>query len=66
MAKANYDLPNNKIEAVMKMTGSKSKREALIKAIDAFLDQKKREVLINSFGKFSLSWTRKGLQNYRK
>ena len=56
MAKANYDLPNDKIEEVMRISGAKSKREALLITLDSFLQRKKVEDLMGSFGKFPSAW----------
>ena len=65
MAKANYDLPNDKILEIMRLSGVKSKREALVLAIDAYIERKLIEELINSQGKFKLTWTQKSLRKYR-
>ena len=66
MAKANYDLPNEMIERVRKLSGARTKREALVVALQAYLQQKKLDELIHSYGKVSLRWTRKSLQKYRQ
>lgn len=65
MAKANYDLPNAKIEEVMKLSGAKTKREALVVAIESYLKRKRLESLLSAPGKVSLTWTRKALKAYR-
>lgn len=65
MAKANYDLPPETLEEVVKLSGAKSKREALVIAMEAYLKRKKIERLIQSYGKVSLEWTQKSLQKYR-
>ncbi len=65
MAKANYDLPNETLEEVVKLSGAKSKREALVIAMESYLKRKKLERLIQSYGKVSLSWTQKSLKKYR-
>jgi hypothetical protein len=66
MAKANYDLPVETLEEVMTLSQSKSKREAIIIALESYIKKKKLERLIDSYGKISLSWTRKSLEKYRK
>lgn len=66
MAKANYDLPNDKLEQVMKSAGAKTKREAIIIALDAFLKRKKIEELLAAEGKLPLTWTKKSLAKHRK
>lgn len=65
MSKANYDLPNDTIEEVMRLSGAKSKREALIVALEAYLKRKRLEALMNAEGKLSLNWTKKALSKYR-
>ena len=66
MSRANYDLPNEKIEEVMKLSGAKSKREALIIALESYLRRKHIEALINAPGKISLNWTKKSLAKFRE
>ncbi len=66
MPKANYDLPNEKIHEIIRLSGVKSKREALIVAIDSYLQRKRLEKLIRSYGKVSLSWTKKSLSRHRE
>ena len=66
MAKANYDLPNETIEEIMKLSGAKNKREALIIAMESYLNRKRIEELLQSYGKLSLNWTKKALKKYRK
>ena len=65
MAKANFDLPVETLEEVMKLSGAKSKREALVIAMESYLKRKQLEKLIQSFGKVSLAWTQKSLKAYR-
>lgn len=65
MAKANYDLPNEKIEQVMKLSGVKTKREALIITIESYLHRKKLEALIAARGKVQFTWKQKSLKKYR-
>lgn len=65
MAKANFDLPTATLEEVMKLSGAKSKREALVIAMESYLKRKKIEQLIQSYGKISLDWTQKTLKKYR-
>lgn len=65
MALANYDLPEDKLREVKKISGAKTKREALIIAMDDFIRRKKIEDLINLRGKIKLSWTPASLRKYR-
>jgi hypothetical protein len=66
MAKANYDLPNDVINRVRKLSNASSKREAIIVALESFLQQRRLEELIASYGKVSLQWTKKSLANFRR
>lgn len=65
MSKANYDLPDETIKEVMKVSGAKTKKEALILALEAYLVQKQLEMLIKSYGKMPLKWDQKTLKKYR-
>lgn len=65
MAKANYDLPEDKLQKVVRLSGAKSKKEAIILALDEFLKKKKAEKLISAYGKIPLKWTKKMLRDYR-
>ena len=65
MAKANYDLPNDKLAKVLRYSGARSKREAIVLALDAYLDKKKAEQLLAAYGKIPLTWTKRSLRNYR-
>ena len=65
MSKANYDLPDKTIKKVMKLSGAKTKREALVIAMETYLQKRKLESLIKSYGKLPLTWTQKKLKKYR-
>lgn len=65
MAKANYDLPEETLTRVKKLSGSKTKREAIITAMEDYIRRKKLEKLIHAEGKISLKWNKKSLKNYR-
>lgn len=65
MARANYDLPNEKLMQVVKAAGARSKREAIIIALDEYLKQKKREEIAEAYGKMPLTWTRRSLRKHR-
>ena len=65
MAQANYDLPDEKIEKIKKLAHVKTKREAIIIAIDEYLKKKEIEELIASYGKISIGWTQKTLKKFR-
>lgn len=65
MAKANYELPEDKLQKVIKESGAKSKREAIIIALDDYLAKKKAEALLKAYGKLPLKWTKSSLRKYR-
>lgn len=65
MSKANYDLPDEKLMRVIRLSGAKSKREAIIIALDEYLKKKKAEKLIQAYGKIPLSWDKRSLRSYR-
>lgn len=65
MSRANYDLPNDKLEKVVRSSGARSKREAIIIALDEYLKRKAREKLIGAYGAIRLRWTQKSLRRYR-
>jgi len=65
MSKANYDLPDDKLVKVVRSSGARSKREAIIIALDEYLKKKAAERLIQSYGKIPLKWTQKTLRKYR-
>jgi hypothetical protein len=66
MSKANFDLPMDILEKVVKAAGAKSKREAIIIALDAYLKRKQIEELLAAEGKLSLNWSKKSLAKHRK
>ncbi len=65
MAKANFDLPAETLQEVVKASGAKTKREALVIAMESYLKRKQVEELIRSYGKISLKWTQKSLEKLR-
>lgn len=65
MGKANYDLPDDKLARVVKLSKASSKREAILIALDEYLRKKALERLANSYGKIPLKWTRGSLKKYR-
>lgn len=65
MGRANYDLPDDKLDKVRRHAGARSKREAIIIALDEYLKKKKAEALVKSYGKLPLKWTKKSLRFYR-
>ena len=65
MSKANYDLPDKVLHRVMKLSGAKTKKEALIIAMEEYLKNKKQELLLKSYGKYDLEWTQKSLRKHR-
>ncbi len=65
MSKANYDLPDDKLQKVVKESGAKSKREAIVIALDDYLAKKKAEALLGAYGKIPLTWTKSSLRKYR-
>ncbi|OGQ22233.1 MAG: hypothetical protein A3I05_06450 [Deltaproteobacteria bacterium RIFCSPLOWO2_02_FULL_44_10] len=65
MAKANYDLPEEKLMQVVEYSGARSKREAIILALDEYLKNKQLQKLVQQYGKRPLRWTKKTLRAYR-
>ncbi|MBI4212043.1 MAG: hypothetical protein HY540_05335 [Deltaproteobacteria bacterium] len=65
MAKANYDLPEEVLIEVVEKSHAKSKREAIVIALDEYLKTKQLETLAASAGKHPLRWTKKSLRSYR-
>lgn len=65
MAKANYELPEDKLQKVIKESGARSKREAIIIALDEYLAKKKAEALLKAYGKLPLKWSQSALRKYR-
>lgn len=65
MGRANYDLPDDKLAKVRRYAGARSKREAIIIALDEYLRKKKAEALLQAYGKLPLQWTQKSLRAYR-
>lgn len=65
MARANYELPEDKLQKVVNISGAHSKREAIIIALDDYLARKKAEALLKSYGKLPLKWTKSSLRKYR-
>lgn len=65
MGRANYDLPDDKLARVVRCSGARSKREAIIIALDEYLKRKRAEELIQAYGKMPLTWTKQSLRAYR-
>lgn len=69
MGKANFDLPDDKLAKVIRLSGAKTKREAIILALEDYIlkkeVEKKLKKLAQSSGKFDLNWTKKSLKAYR-
>ena len=65
MSKANYDLPDDKLARVVRLAEARSKREAIIIALDEYIQKKQAEKLIRAYGTSPLKWTRKSLRSYR-
>lgn len=65
MARANYDLPEEKLNLVKAYTKAKSKREAIIIALDEYLRQKKLKDLLAMRGKLKLRWSQESLKKFR-
>lgn len=65
MARANYDLPEATLAKVKKYSGAKTKREALIIAMEDYLKKQKLRELLNMRGNLKLGWTQKSLRKYR-
>ena len=65
MALANYDLPEDKLREVKKLSGAKTKKDAIVLALDEYINKMRREELINLRGKIKLRWTQASLRKYR-
>ena len=65
MGLANYNLPDAPLKQVIRLSGAKTKRDAIILALEEYIKQKKREKLIQAYGKMPLRWTQKALKKYR-
>jgi len=65
MGRANYDLPDDKLLRVVRLAGARSKRQAILIALDDYLKRKQAEKLVDAYGKVSLKWTRRSLRRYR-
>lgn len=65
MAKANYDLPEKELLKVKSLAHARSKKEAIVIALNNYIHHKKIERLIAAEGKFSLKWTKSSLKKYR-
>lgn len=65
MAKANYDFPEGMLTKVRKLSKAKTKRQAIIVAMEEYIRRKKIERLIASQGKIPLCWTRASLRKFR-
>ncbi len=66
MSKANFDLPDDKLELVKKKAGVKTKREAIVIALDEYLRRKKIEELLRMKGKVRFDVTKKGRDEFGK
>lgn len=65
MSRANYELPDDKLAKVLRYSGARSKKEAIIIALDEYLKKKRLEKLAISYGKMPLQWSKKSLRAYR-
>lgn len=65
MATANYDLPQTTLNNVKRLSGVKTKREAIIIALNEYVKKKKIERLIQAQGEIKLNWTKVKLKKYR-
>lgn len=65
MGKANYELPDDTLLKVKKLSGAETKREAIIIALNEYIRKKKIESLIQAGGQIPLKWTRRTLKKYR-
>ncbi|MBI2982307.1 MAG: type II toxin-antitoxin system VapB family antitoxin, partial [Deltaproteobacteria bacterium] len=57
--------PDNKLARVVRLSGARSKREALVIALDEYLKKKRAEQLVRAYGKMPLRWTKRSLRYYR-
>lgn len=66
MGLANYDLPDDLLNQVIKSSGAKTKKEAIIISLKDYLRHQKIKELLAARGKISLSWTQKELKKFRE
>lgn len=65
MARANYELPEDKLNKVKKLAHVPTKKQAIVVALDEYIRRKKIQRLISLRGKVSLNWTQSSLKKYR-
>lgn len=65
MSTANYDLPDETLQRVKKFSGARTKREAIIIALEDYLRRKKVSDITKAKGQFKLRWSQKSLGDYR-
>ncbi len=64
--RAVYDLPQSLLQKVLKTSKAKSKKEAIIIALEMYLKRYDLEKFAQKFGAFDLDWTHKKLEQFRK
>ena len=65
MGRANYELPDETLMEVRELSGAKTKREAIVIALEEYIQMKKIQQLIQAQGTLPLNWTKRSLRKYR-
>ena len=61
-----FDIDEKLIREVMKLSGAKTKKEALVISLEQFIKQAKRERFISMLGNFDIDLTPKDLERMRE
>ena len=64
--KAVYDLPEELLQKVVKCSKAKSKKEAIIVALEEYLRKRRLIEFTKKFGTFDITMDQKKLKEYRK
>lgn len=63
--KTTIDIPKSQLDEVIESTGAKTKREAVLIAIEEFNRRRRLEKLVSAFGTFENFMTQEDLQRMR-
>ena len=64
--KTTIDIPDNELEEVMRLTGAKTKKEAVVTAITEFNRRRKLEKVLAKLGTFNDVMTQEELRKMRE
>lgn len=64
--KTTIDIPDDELEEIMRLTGSKTKKEAVVTAIREFNRRRKLEEVLASLGTFKDVMSQEELEEMRK